>query len=90
MLTASDFISSRAEVIVSPAARATSVIDWLRCSELRVASCEAALARCWVAMAKIAPLSLAEDTFMPVLIRFWVVSSWALVLFRLCRATAAP
>ena len=90
MFTARDFISSRAEVMVSPAARATSLIDLVRCSPLRTASWDAAAARCDVAMAKMAPLSFAEDTFIPVLIRFWVTSSCALVLFRLCSAMAAP
>ncbi len=41
-------------------------------------------------MAKIAPLSLAEETFMPVLMRFWVRSSSELVLFRFCSAMDAP
>ena len=90
MLTARAFISSRADVAVSPAARATSTMDWPRCSEFFTASMAPMLARWVVAMAKIAPLSLADDTFIPVLIRFWVVSSWAAVLFRFCSAMAAP
>ena len=90
MLTARPFISSRAAVIVSPAARATSTMDWPRWIELRTASCEAAAARWDVAMAKIAPLSLADETFMPVLMRFWVRSNSELVLFRFCSAMDAP
>ncbi|MNT91846.1 hypothetical protein D3C72_2330110 [compost metagenome] len=37
-----------------------------------------------------APLSLAEDTFMPVFTRFCVIARSRLVLFRFCRATRAP
>ena len=42
------------------------------------------------AIAKMAPLSLALETFRPVLTRFWTVSSSRLVAFRLCSATRAP
>ena len=45
MLTARPFISSNAVVIVSPAASATSVIDWERCRPERTASWDAAVAR---------------------------------------------
>ena len=37
-----------------------------------------------------APLSLADDTFMPVFTRFCVVSSALLVAFKVCSATSAP
>ena len=40
-------------------------------------------------MAQIAPLSLAEETFKPVEIRFWVVARAEEVEFRFCRAVSA-
>ena len=65
-------------------------MDWPRCSEFLTASMAPMLARWVVAMAKIAPLSLAVATFMPVLTRFCVRSNWALVALRFCSAMAAP
>ncbi|MNT89043.1 hypothetical protein D3C72_2297020 [compost metagenome] len=41
-------------------------------------------------MAKMAPLSLAEETFWPVFTRFCVIDRSRLVLFRFCRAIRAP
>ena len=46
-------------------------------------------ARWFWAMAQMAPLSLAEDTFWPVLMRFWTVCSADCVALRFCSATRA-
>ncbi|KQV70985.1 hypothetical protein ASC70_05130 [Caulobacter sp. Root343] len=43
-----------------------------------------------LAMAQMAPLSLALPTFLPVLMRCWTVCSSAFVAFRFCRAIRAP
>src|SRR3954471_5524971 len=63
------FICDSRSETVSPAEMATSMVDWPRCSddltEFRALDCE----RCDWAMAQMAPLSLAEATFLPVLMR---------------------
>ena len=44
----------------------------------------------FLAVAQIAPLSLALATFLPVLMRCWTVESSELVEFRFCSAISAP
>ena len=61
-----------------------------RATEFLTASSEAMSARWLVAMAKIAPLSLAVETFRPVFTRFCATFRSRFVAFRFCRAMRAP
>ena len=73
-----------------PAAVATSMVDWARCSDCLTESRDREVARWFWAMAQMAPLSLAVATARPVLMRFWVTASDASVALRFCRAIRAP
>ncbi len=69
MATARLLSSVRALVMVSPAAMATSTIDWPRCMDCLTESRADISARWAEAMAKMAPLSLADEIFRPVFTR---------------------